>query len=490
MTASVQPRVAALLRKTAYWLAPSLLTLVVYWPGLMAWFQKDDFVWLKLLDIARKSEGFRWALFHPMAQGTIRTFSERVFFMCFSALFGIHALPYRCWAFLTFAASLLVVSSLCAKLTGSRAAGFWAAILWTANSAMGVALSWTAAYNELLCSLFFVGGIWLLVRYVETGQRVYYVAQWITFLLAFGVLELNVVYPALAASYALCCARQLLRKIWPMFLVSAAYTLIHTAVAPLPAAGPYKLHWDASIFPTLWTYWKWALGPNRLVVLGIQPSFYRSLAAVLLMSGMLGFLIWKMWRHEWLTAFFASWFLIVLAPLLPLRDHIDASYLPVPLAGFAMWGGWAAVSAWNSGRFGKFAAAVLLGIYLVVSIPVARVTALSFYDGSHAVRRFVLGIVERIGSRKDNLIVLRHVDSEMFWSAVYGRPFPLFGIDQVYLALEDETEIKPPLPEPARPQFFADPQMLQQALDRHHAVVLDVSDGHVRDVTSSYDAAR
>ena len=473
-------------RTAAYWSVPSLFAVILYWPGLVSWFQKDDFVWLKLLRMARESQGFRWAFFAPLAQGTIRTLSERAFFISFSALFGVNPLPYRGWAFLTFAASLIMVSSLCTKLTGSRAAGFWAAILWTANSAMGVALSWTAIYYEILCALFFLSGLWLLVRYAETDQRRFYVAQWVTFLLGFGVLELNVVYPALAAAYALCCAPRIIGKVWPMFLVSATYTVIHTAVASLPTEGPYKLHWDTSVFSTLWTYWKWALGPNRLIFLRIYPSPYRSLLTILLTLGLVGFLAWKMWRREWATAFFAAWFLIVLAPLLPLREHIDPSYLTVPLAGLAMWGGWAVVSGWNSGRLGRIAAVLLLGVYLIVSIPVARVVTLSFHDRSQAIRSFVLGIIARTRGRTDKLVLLKDVDSEMFWSAVYDRPFPLFGVDQVYLVPEDQGRITPELPAVVRPQFYADAAMLKEAFAKDGAIVLDVSHGHVRDITAAY----
>ena len=43
----------------------------------------------------------------------------------------------------------------------------------------------------------------LFLAYIDTGQRKYWIWQWVVFLLGFGVLELNVVYPALAAGYAL-----------------------------------------------------------------------------------------------------------------------------------------------------------------------------------------------------------------------------------------------------------------------------------------------
>jgi hypothetical protein len=473
-------------RTAAYWSVPSLFAVVLYWPGLVSWFQKDDFVWLKLLKMARESQGFRWAFFAPMAQGTIRTLSERAFFMSFSALFGTNPLAYHCWVFMNFAASLALLSALCFRLTSSRAAGFWAAIIWTANGAMATALSWTASYNEVLCALVFTGSLYLLVRYAESGDRRFYVAQWITFLLGFGVLELNVVYPAIAAVYALCCARRILPKVWPMLVVSVAYTIVHIAVAPLPTQGPYKMYWNASVFSTLWTYWKSALGPNRLIFLRIYPSPYRSMLTILLTCGLLGFLAWKIWQRQWLTFFFAAWFLIALAPLLLLREHIDPAYLTVPLAGLATWGSWAVVSAWNSGRLERIAAVLLLGVYLIVSIPVARVVTLSFHDRSEAIRSFVLGVVARTRGQHEKLVLLKDVDSEMFWSAVYARPFPLFGVDQVYLLPEDQGEIVPELPAAVRPQFYADAAMLKEAFAKDGAIVLDVSHGHVRDITAAY----
>jgi hypothetical protein len=474
------PNLAQRAKTIAFWMAPPLLSLLLYWPGLLSWFQKDDFAWLGLRDLVHSWHDFWWALFAPLAQGTIRTLSERVFYLSFFSAFGMHALPYRCWAFLTHAATLIVLSAVCTKLTGSRAAGFWAAVLWTINSALAFALSWTAIYYEILCSFMFLVSFWLLLRYVETGERRFYLAQCATFVLGFGVLELNVVYPALALVYALCCAPRIIRKILPLFIISAAYSVVHFAVAPMQSNGPYRMFWDTSVFSTLSTYWKYSLGPSKLILLGIHPSFYRSALTVFLTVGLLGFLVWKLRGREWIAAFFPAWFLIVLAPLLPLRNHISDYYLTVPLIGLAMWGAWAFVTAWRAGMPARIAALSLLIIYVCVSVPLARVNVVSFYERSQRIRAMVLGVVNLSRAQPDKMILLTGVDSDMFWSAIYHRPFRLFGIYDVHLAPENEASITPAPSAEDRKMFFLDPAAAKDA------VVIDVSAGQVRNVTPSY----
>jgi len=158
-------------KSVAYWIAPSLLTLLIYWQDLTCWFQKDDFAWLGLRYLVHGWRDLLWALFAPMAQGTVRPLSERLFFMSFSAVFGVTPLPSRCFVFLTQAANLMLLSSVTSKLTGSRAAGFWAAILWTVNGALALVLSWTSASNELFWCFFLLLSFWLRLRYVETADR-------------------------------------------------------------------------------------------------------------------------------------------------------------------------------------------------------------------------------------------------------------------------------------------------------------------------------
>src|SRR5262245_47222223 len=116
-------------RSAAYWIAPSLLCLILYWPSLTAWFRADDFAWLGAGLYDRNSHDLLVSLFGPKAQGTIRPLSERAFFMLGFRLFGLDAFPFRVVVFATHFANLVLAVAVGARLTGSRAAGLCAAVL-------------------------------------------------------------------------------------------------------------------------------------------------------------------------------------------------------------------------------------------------------------------------------------------------------------------------------------------------------------------------
>src|SRR5260370_19850959 len=217
-----QPRRAALYA-AAYWLAPPRLCLAIYWRGLLAWFQADDFAWLALRLQVHDWRSLIHILFAPMAQGSIRPLSERGFFLVFEWLFGVSALPFRICVFLTQFANLALVAAIARRLTASRTAALWAAILWLVHSSLAIPLVWTSAYNQVLCGFFLLSAFWFLLRYVETGRRRDAAGQWVMFVLGFGALEITVVYPALAALYAYLCARKYFRTTWLLVVPSVLF---------------------------------------------------------------------------------------------------------------------------------------------------------------------------------------------------------------------------------------------------------------------------
>src|ERR1051326_8907860 len=158
-------------RSAAWWAAPSLLCLVLYWPGLTAWFRGDDFAWLGAGIYNQNFHVLLVSIFGPKAQGTIRPLSERLFFMLGFQLFGLDALPFRIVVFATHFANLALASWIGARLTGSRAAGVAACVLWLANSSNILPLSWTCVYNQGLCGVFLLLTFPFLLRYVETDRK-------------------------------------------------------------------------------------------------------------------------------------------------------------------------------------------------------------------------------------------------------------------------------------------------------------------------------
>jgi len=260
------------LASVAFWLGPPLLCLALYWRGFTAWFRADDFAWLGTGIYIQNFHDFLVAIFAPMAQGTIRPLSERAFFMAGFSLFGLDALPFKIVIFATQFANLALVASIGARLTGLRWAGFFAAIFWVLNASGIEPLGWSCVYNQVLCGFFLLLAFHFLLRYVETGERRYNLYQWAAFLLGFGALELNVVYPAIAACYMLLVGqalsaakcREYFRAVLPMFAVSIAYVIVHYAAAPVQKTSGYAMHFTGAMFRTLGKYWTWSVGPTFL----------------------------------------------------------------------------------------------------------------------------------------------------------------------------------------------------------------------------------
>src|SRR5580658_9056232 len=179
---------ADLVKSVAYWTIPCLICLLVHWQGFTAWFRADDFAWLSNFNTVHSFHDLLAALFTPRAQGTIRPFSERAFFMIGYGLFGLDSLPFRIVIFATQFADLALTALVGFKLTGSRAVGFCAALLWTINSTSVQPLAWACVYNEVMCAFFLLLAFYFLLRHIETGNRRFKVSEWAVFLLGFGAL--------------------------------------------------------------------------------------------------------------------------------------------------------------------------------------------------------------------------------------------------------------------------------------------------------------
>lgn len=472
-------------KQALYWAGPSLLCVALYWYGLRAWFQMDDFAWLALHMRMHDWRSFLEETFRPYAQGTIRPWSERLFFTFGYWIFGMDAKPFRAIVFGTQFLNLGLITALVRRLTGSDLAGFMAPVLWLCSSCIYQPLSWTAAYNQVLCAFFLLLAFYLFVRYVDTGDRKFYWSQIIVFVVGFGALELNVIYPALALCYALCCARPYLKSTLPLFLVSGLYTLVHRLVSRRDETQTYAMAWDSSIFESLWTYCQWTLGAARLALEKGMNTLPFHLAAAVIGVAVIGFVAYQLRQRRYLVMFFVAWFFIALAPYLPLHNHVTDYYLTIPAIGLCMLGGWAFAEAWRRGTSGRAAASCLLLLYAVPSAWAAREYTYRNYFASYRVKAFVQQLAYAHRVHPGKTLIVRGVDSDLFWTGFYDRPFQIFGLEQVYMTADTEAHVVQ-VPHKLISHHFLPEVLADRLIRNNEAVVYQLAGNRMRNITGLY----
>jgi hypothetical protein len=408
---------------------PLLLLLALYWPAVTAWFFQDDFGWLNLRHDVHSVHDLGAALFAPKAHGNMRPLGENAYWLVLPAIFGADALPLHMAAFLTQCASLLLLGSIIRRLTRSRLTAFAAQILWIANIGLAPALGWSSIYNQVLSGFFFLLAFYFLLRYDETGRRADWMAQWAAFVLGLGALEINVVYPALACTYALLFAPKLTRKLLPMFAISALAVWLHFHFAPPASSGVYAPALDGRIFSTLWTYWAWVLGPMPL-------------GLTILLTGAVCLLIASaILRRKYAALLGLAWFLVPLLPYLPLPDHKMDYYLAVPAIGIAILG----ASAIAEARLPlRMIAAVCAIVYLGASLPKSLATARWQHARGERMENLVLGVQEVRQSAAQKIVLLEGIDTDTFFSGLADLPFRSLEIPHVYLAPTEFASIQAP----------------------------------------------
>jgi hypothetical protein len=473
--------------KAGFWLAPILFLFWLYADGLGTWFVGDDFYWLSLLRTVHGFHDVIHVLLAPAAQGTIRPLSERGFFLLFESLFGLDSLPFRICVFITMAGNLTLVAWITRRITGSAAAGAFAAILWTANTALVTVLAWSSSYNEALCSLFLLGALSLLMRYVETGRSAFWWWQAVVFTLGFGALEINIVYPALAAAYVLFVAapekrRPLLTGLAPLFCISIVYFVAHRIAVQFPRDGPYAVHIDGSIFGTLATYWEWSIVPETWKDLGHSALSEHAIFWVVT-AALAAFCARQLLKARHAVLFFASWFLIAVAPVLPLPGHRSDYYLTIPLIGVAMLAGWGVSQALESRWIWRLATVIPLAAYLGCMIPVTLIASRWWLDRSQAVRGLVLGVQAAEAAHPGKTIVLDGVTSDVYNISLADSAITFIGLKEVYLTPREGDIIHPVNDFGRLPHLVMEAGALRIALASGQALVYADAGDHLRNIT-------
>ena len=469
----------------AWWLTPILFLIWLDRGALQVWFMQDDFAWLGLLRRVHSFHDLAVTLFSPGAQGTIRPWSDRGFFLLFESLFGLDSLPFRICGFVTMAVNLLLVAWITRRITGSRIAALLAPVFWIANAAMVTVISWSAAFNEALCALSLLLAMALFIRWDETGRRGFWWWQLVVFSLGLGALEVAIVYPAVAAAYTLFVAapenrKRLLTSLTPLVCLSVVYFMLHRAAAPLPASGPYAVHLDRRIFATLAKFWHWSLLPQTWRI--TRTSVWRGEAVFwVTTAGIVYFAVWEVLRKRYIVLFCAAWFLITLAPMLPLPDHRSYYYLTIPLIGVAMLGAWGVACARSAGS-------IIAIAYLVVMIVGSRTDLQWWISRSAQVRVMVLGVRAAHEAHPEKAIVLDGLTSALYEDGIAHSAFYPVGIDDVYLTPGSEARLRSPSDDSGMlNRLVLDPAVMKRAVTHEDVVVYSVVGDHLRNITGDWD---
>lgn len=483
-------------------LAPIVFLLWLWGDGLQTWFVADDFAWLGLLRQVGTFSDFLRAMFAPAAQGTFRFLSERGFFLLFERLFGLDNLPFRICVFATVAADIMLITWLTTRLTGSRRAGFIAPFLWLVNTALATVMAWSSAWNEALCPLFLLTSLGLFIRFAETGRQRFWWWQAAIFVAGFGALEINAMYPAIAAAYVVFAYRgtqprkRLLLSLAPLFVVSTGYFALHSAVAPFVKDGPYAMHFDGRMLPTLAFYWQWSLVPEAWEALGHSPATRWVILSTCTLA-LAGYCVREIRKRHFWFLFPLSWFLLTLGPMLPLAGHMSDYYLTIPLIGLAILGAAAFEAAWDRGpdaaartrlAWRLIALLPLIG-YLGGMIPSTRFAAHWWLERSLPVRALVLGVDAARKTHPGKVIVLDGITGDLYENSFAHLPFYPLGFDDVYLTPESAKTLQPSLGAEKLPNLVLEPSVLRNGLNRDQAVIYSVFGDHLRNITEIYKRA-
>jgi hypothetical protein len=476
------------MKRALWYLAPPLLCLAVFWRVPFVWFRIDDFAWLGLSLQVVDIPSLGRALFQPLAQGTVRVLSERIPFLVFGALFGLHSWPFRILAFGTWFLALFLMQAIGTRLTGSRAAGLLAALLWTSSAEMAVPLAWASAYNQILCALTALAAFYSRLRWIESDEPKWRWREGVAFLAGFSVLETIVVYPGVVSLHALTnrAAWEKWRSSLWMWAPAALFTLAHLFWIPKDPSPIYARIIDERLPGNLLRYTGWTVGPSDLSAI---PPGWGALAMMTTWAiglSLAAFVVLRSVRGDRTALFCCGWFLFFLAPVLALPNHVSTYYLALPGIGLAWVGGWAVASGVKSGGPARAAAVVLAGAYWAGSVVEAHKIQDWHLRVTSRLRILMRGVERSAAAHPGSALVLQGVDEELFLSSFLDDPFRLVGIRRVHVAAANATELSH-LPEFRNAQrFHITREDTMQLLQANQARVLSVAGDAVRDVTRAY----
>jgi hypothetical protein len=191
------------------------------------------------------------------------------------------------------------------------------------------------------------------------------------------------------------------------------------------------------------------------------------------------FVISRLLRREFAAVFYVGWFLLLLAPMLPLPNHLTEYYLAIPMAGLAWLGGWGIITAWRSGRAARVVAVVLAALYLNGSAREIAASTRWYRERAEKMRTVVFGLSDQARLHPGSAFVIEGVDDDLYHSGFKDDPFRLLRLDRIYLAGDARDVVD---------RFVINPERALGLVQAGQMRALSFSPEGLRDVTDQYEA--
>ncbi|HEY2123012.1 MAG TPA: hypothetical protein VGH07_05415, partial [Chthoniobacterales bacterium] len=181
------------------------------------------------------------------------------------------------------------------------------------------------------------------------------------------------------------------------------------------------------------------------------------------------------------------WFLIPLAPMLPLPDHRTDYYLTIPLIGLAMLGAFGISEAWKAAGALKIAAVALPVLYLTGMYPVTRVATRWQLDRSLQVRGLVLGVAAAEATHPGKTIVLDGISTDLYDISMADSAIVSVGLKEAYLTPSEGDIIHPSGDSGKLAHLVMDAGALKNAITHEQVVIYSDVGDHLRNITGVWE---
>jgi hypothetical protein len=233
-------------------------------------------------------------------------------------------------------------------------------------------------------------------------------------------------------------------------------------------------------------YWKWSLVPQAWIDMGHSPRLALAIFWVLTVA-LAAFSVRQIAKGRYSVLFCLAWFVITLAPMIPLPAHRTDYYLTIPLIGLALLAGLGISQAVRAAWVWRVAAVAVLVAYLEVMIPSTGVASRWWLERSLAVRGLVLGVAAAQKAHPGKTVVLDGITSDLYDTSIGDSAFTSVGLAEAYLTPASGDTIHPANDFGKLAHVVMDRAALSNAITHEQVVIYSYVGDHLRNITGVWE---